>query len=109
MSGHSHWAKVKRGKAVTDARRGRLWGKLARGYGLEAVDRRSDARAGRTPVADDVRALLQKVSTEGGTESYPSPGLGRDVRIETDAASGAALVVGGEVVHCAVFGSEEPA
>jgi YebC/PmpR family DNA-binding regulatory protein len=30
MSGHSHWAKVKRGKAVTDARRGRLWGKLAR-------------------------------------------------------------------------------
>ena len=30
MSGHSHWAKVKRGKAVTDARRGSLWGKLAR-------------------------------------------------------------------------------
>ncbi len=30
MSGHSHWAKVKRYKAVTDARRGRLWSKLAR-------------------------------------------------------------------------------
>jgi YebC/PmpR family DNA-binding regulatory protein len=30
MSGHSHWAKVKRSKAVTDARRGREWSKIAR-------------------------------------------------------------------------------
>jgi YebC/PmpR family DNA-binding regulatory protein len=30
MSGHSHWAKIKRSKASTDARRGRLWSKLAR-------------------------------------------------------------------------------
>ncbi|MFO0973605.1 MAG: YebC/PmpR family DNA-binding transcriptional regulator [Phycisphaerae bacterium] len=30
MAGHSHWAKIKRKKAVTDARRGRLWSKLAR-------------------------------------------------------------------------------
>jgi YebC/PmpR family DNA-binding regulatory protein len=30
MSGHSHWAKVKRAKAVTDARRGQQWSKLAR-------------------------------------------------------------------------------
>ena len=30
MSGHSHWAKVKRAKASTDARRGRLWSKLSR-------------------------------------------------------------------------------
>ena len=30
MSGHSHWAKIKRAKAATDARRGRLWSKLAR-------------------------------------------------------------------------------
>ena len=30
MSGHSHWAKIKRAKATTDARRGRLWSKLAR-------------------------------------------------------------------------------
>ena len=30
MSGHSHWAKVKRGKAITDKKRGSLWGKLAR-------------------------------------------------------------------------------
>jgi len=30
MSGHSHWAKIKRAKASTDAKRGRLWSKLAR-------------------------------------------------------------------------------
>ncbi len=30
MSGHSHWARIKRAKGVTDARRGRLWSKLAR-------------------------------------------------------------------------------
>lgn len=30
MSGHSHWARIKRAKAVTDARRGRSWSRLAR-------------------------------------------------------------------------------
>jgi len=30
MSGHSHWAKIKRAKASNDARRGRIWSKLAR-------------------------------------------------------------------------------
>lgn len=30
MSGHSHWARIKRAKATTDARRGRAWSKLSR-------------------------------------------------------------------------------
>jgi YebC/PmpR family DNA-binding regulatory protein len=30
MAGHSHWARIKRAKGVTDARRGRLWSKLSR-------------------------------------------------------------------------------
>ncbi|HSW43958.1 MAG TPA: YebC/PmpR family DNA-binding transcriptional regulator [Phycisphaerae bacterium] len=30
MAGHSHWARIKHKKAATDARRGRLWSKLAR-------------------------------------------------------------------------------
>ncbi len=30
MAGHSHWARIKHKKGVTDARRGRLWSKLAR-------------------------------------------------------------------------------
>ncbi len=30
MSGHSHWAKIRRAKASNDAKRGRVWSKLAR-------------------------------------------------------------------------------
>ncbi len=30
MAGHSHWARIKRAKAVTDARRGRQWSRLSR-------------------------------------------------------------------------------
>ena len=30
MAGHSHWARIKRAKATVDARRGKLWSKLAR-------------------------------------------------------------------------------
>lgn len=30
MAGHSHWARIKHKKGVVDARRGRLWSKLAR-------------------------------------------------------------------------------
>ncbi|MGE3181527.1 MAG: YebC/PmpR family DNA-binding transcriptional regulator [Phycisphaerae bacterium] len=30
MAGHSHWARIKRAKAVTDARRGKQWSKLSR-------------------------------------------------------------------------------
>jgi len=30
MAGHSHWARIKRAKSVADARRGRVWSKLAR-------------------------------------------------------------------------------
>ena len=30
MAGHSHWARIKRAKAATDARRSRMWSKLSR-------------------------------------------------------------------------------
>ena len=30
MSGHSHWAGIKHKKAAVDAKRGKLWSKLAR-------------------------------------------------------------------------------
>ena len=31
MAGHSHWAGIKHKKAAIDAKRGKLWSKLARG------------------------------------------------------------------------------
>ncbi|HWE03473.1 MAG TPA: YebC/PmpR family DNA-binding transcriptional regulator [Tepidisphaeraceae bacterium] len=30
MAGHSHWSKIKRAKGATDAKRGKLWSKVAR-------------------------------------------------------------------------------
>src|SRR4051812_3108170 len=30
MSGHSHWAKIKRAKGANDAKRGKVWSKIAR-------------------------------------------------------------------------------
>lgn len=36
MAGHSHWARIKRAKAVTDARRGKAWSKLSRGVIIAA-------------------------------------------------------------------------
>ena len=36
MSGHSHWSRIKHKKAVTDARRGKSWSKLARAVTMSA-------------------------------------------------------------------------
>ncbi len=38
MSGHSHWAGIKHKKAATDAKRGKLWSKLARNVLVAAKD-----------------------------------------------------------------------
>lgn len=43
MAGHSHWARIKHKKGVTDARRGRLWSKLARNI-IVAAKRGGDPR-----------------------------------------------------------------
>lgn len=43
MAGHSHWARIKHKKGVTDSRRGRLWSKLARNI-IVAAKRGADPR-----------------------------------------------------------------
>ena len=40
-------------------------------------------------------------------ESYPSPGIGRDVRLEATTLSGSALVVDDQAVHLELF-AESP-
>lgn len=42
MSGHSKWSQIKHQKGVTDARRGKLFGKLARAISLAARDKGPD-------------------------------------------------------------------
>jgi len=82
MSGHSHWAKIKRSKASTDAKRGRVWSKLARriivaaktggGKPDENLTLRyaiEDAKAANMP-NDTIDKAIKKGTGELGAESY---------------------------------------
>ena len=82
MSGHSHWAKIKRSKATVDARRGREWSKLARriivaarvggGKPVENLSLRyaiDDARAANMP-KDTIANAIKRGTGEIGAENY---------------------------------------
>lgn len=82
MSGHSHWAKIKRSKATVDARRGREWSKLARriivaaraggGKPEENLSLRyaiDDARAANMP-KDTITNAIKRGTGEIGAENY---------------------------------------
>ena len=78
----------------------KLWRKLVRAYALDAME----ARATEAPpvTTDDVSRWLQSAAG-AKTESYPSPGIGSDVRLEASALSGSALVVDEQAVHLELF------
>ena len=82
MAGHSHWAKIKRAKATTDARRGRVWSKYARriivaartGGGSPADNLQlryaiDDARSVNMP-RDTIENAIKKGTGELGTAQY---------------------------------------
>ncbi|MGA2264893.1 MAG: YebC/PmpR family DNA-binding transcriptional regulator [Phycisphaerae bacterium] len=82
MSGHSHWAKVKRAKSANDARRGKEWSKLARriivaaksggGKPEENLSLRyaiDDAKAANMP-NDTIDKAIKKGTGELGAENY---------------------------------------
>lgn len=97
MAGHSHWAKIKRAKAVTDARRGKHWSKLSRAiivaariggpdptmnfalrYAIEA------ARDENMP-RDTIERAIKRGSGEGEADSFI------DMNYEGYAPGGAAI------------------
>jgi YebC/PmpR family DNA-binding regulatory protein len=82
MSGHSHWAKIRRAKASNDARRGRLWSKLARriivaaktggGNPDENLQLRyaiDDAKAANLP-KDTIKNAIKKGTGELGAQNF---------------------------------------
>lgn len=80
----------------------RLWSRLIRSYAMDAL---------HCPPADPVgpdraKRLLERLAG-ARAESYPSPGLGQDVRLEGDGAEGSALVYENVVVHLAIFRTHE--
>jgi len=85
----------------------KLWPKLLRSYGLDALDRAGSAgeKEGK-PTADvgpnDVEAFLQKVSG-GEMKRYPAIGEGDDIRLSNIGVTGAALAARGRVIHLSAF------
>ncbi len=84
MSGHSHWAKIKRAKGSNDAKRGRVWSKLARriivaaksggGNPEENLSLRyaiDDAKAANMP-KDTIANAIKKGTGGLGAENYES-------------------------------------
>ncbi len=93
MAGHSHWARIKRAKAVTDARRGRAWSKLSRAVivaarigggdpdaNLQLRYAIDDAKAANMPKDTIARAIKKGTGELGGEEfvelSYEGYGPG---------------------------------
>ncbi len=84
MSGHSHWAKIKRAKGANDAKRGKVWSKIARKIIIAARAGGGDprdnltlrytideARAANMP-KDTIEKAIAKGTGELGGENYES-------------------------------------
>jgi hypothetical protein len=84
----------------------KLWTKLVRAYALDAMEPRESTSARVT--TDDVSRWVS-AAAGAKAESFPSPGLGLDLRLESDALIGSALVVDEEAVHVELFADVRPA
>lgn len=84
MSGHSHWAKIKRAKGANDAKRGKIWSKIARKIIVAARAGGGDprdnltlrytmdeARAANMP-KDTIEKAIAKGTGEAGEEHFES-------------------------------------
>ncbi len=99
MSGHSHWAGIKYKKAVNDAKRGKVWSKLARALIVAAKNGGGDAdhnlalryaidkaKAANMP-KDTIEKAIKKGTGELGGESF------EEVVYEGYAPGGVAVMV----------------
>jgi YebC/PmpR family DNA-binding regulatory protein len=100
MAGHSHWAKIKRAKGANDAKRGKIWSKIARKIiiaarnGGDPRDNLSlrytidEAKAANMP-KDTIEKAIMKGTGELGGENYEA------VVYEAYAPGGIALMIEG--------------
>lgn len=82
MAGHSHWAKIKRAKGATDAKRGKVWSKIARKIIIAARSGGGDPAAnlslryvieeakGANMPKDTIANAIKKGTGELGGENY---------------------------------------
>ena len=84
MAGHSHWSKIKRAKGANDAKRGKVWSKIARkiiiaakagggdpGENLSLRYTIDEAKAANMP-KDTITNAIKKGTGELGGENYES-------------------------------------
>ena len=100
MAGHSHWSKIKRAKGATDAKRGKIWSKIARKIiiaaknGGDPRDNLSlrytidEAKAANMP-RDTIEKAIKKGTGELGAENY------ENVTYEAYAPGGVAMIIEG--------------
>jgi YebC/PmpR family DNA-binding regulatory protein len=100
MAGHSHWSKIKRAKGANDAKRGKIWSKIARKIIIAAKnggDPRDnlnlrytidEAKAANMP-RDTIEKAIMKGTGELGGENYES------VTYEAYAPGGVAMMIEG--------------
>jgi YebC/PmpR family DNA-binding regulatory protein len=98
MAGHSHWAKIKRAKGANDAKRGKVWSKIARKIiiaarnGGDPRDNLSlrytidEAKAANMP-KDTIEKAIMKGTGELGSENYEA------AMYEAYAPGGVALLI----------------
>ncbi|HEY1376171.1 MAG TPA: DUF6569 family protein [Gemmataceae bacterium] len=78
----------------------KLWPKLVRAYALDALEQPDNAAP--PPTAEAVQDWLRR-ACDAALRSYPSPGVGEDVRLTGPGVVGAGLVVDGRPVHVQLF------
>ena len=100
MAGHSHWSKIKRAKGANDAKRGKIWSKIARKIIIAAKnggDPRDnlnlrytidEAKAVNMP-RDTIEKAIKKGTGELGGENY------EPVTYEAYAPGGVAMIIEG--------------
>src|SRR5688500_10088464 len=100
MAGHSHWAKIKRAKGANDAKRGKIWSKIARKIIIAAMnsgDPRDnlnarytidEAKAANMP-SDTIEKVIMNGTGELGAEIY------ENVTYEAYAPGGVAMMIEG--------------
>ena len=78
-----------------------LWPKLVRAYAFDSLERRRSGTVERSALEEWLGGLSRTA-----VDSYPSAGIGTDVRLEGDGLVGAMLLVGDVPVHVQAFADE---
>ena len=84
---------------------GKLWPKLIKSCTIDALETSTKTPASTTP--EEILGWLER-GAGARQESFSSPGVGQDVRIEGEDLIGASLVVDGHSIHMELFRRTEP-